>query len=311
MFQMSSAKPIRTNSGKWSPEEHRKFLEAFSIHGHQWRRVTEHVGSRTLIQVRSHAQKFLNRHQNRKCRQIQSCFDCGPTNCYKSQTQTRASPYQDVEREWSEQLIRKRSQDIFADCGVPESTTAIDSPILTYIPKPSNPFGTVVVLAVPVASDRYSQIVHDAMELSTSTDVPTLCLDENTPPVTSAAELLSTVQAVSRGCPVDLKAVASLSTLSGVLKSILPEDTLYSHSADHDMQDAQSYDGWAYDCPPVTETFWGVNDSYYPEGDQPTPNFDTMPPFLSMEHESHFPLFDEFGESAQDFCVPNEAWAFQ
>lgn len=49
----------------WSPEEHQSFLRAYEIHGKNWRKVAEAVGTRTITQVRSHAQKYflkLKRH---------------------------------------------------------------------------------------------------------------------------------------------------------------------------------------------------------------------------------------------------------
>ena len=49
----------------WSPEEHQSFLRAYEAHGKNWRRVAEAVGTRTITQVRSHAQKYflkLKRH---------------------------------------------------------------------------------------------------------------------------------------------------------------------------------------------------------------------------------------------------------
>lgn len=49
----------------WSPEEHQSFLLAYEAHGKNWRRVAEAVGTRSITQVRSHAQKYflkLKRH---------------------------------------------------------------------------------------------------------------------------------------------------------------------------------------------------------------------------------------------------------
>ena len=48
-----------SNEGKWSKEEHIKFLEAIIKYGINWKKVKAMVKTRTLIQIRSHAQKFF------------------------------------------------------------------------------------------------------------------------------------------------------------------------------------------------------------------------------------------------------------
>ena len=49
------------NQGRWSEEEHDKFLEALHKYGRNWNAVHEHVVTRNSAQARSHAQKFLNK----------------------------------------------------------------------------------------------------------------------------------------------------------------------------------------------------------------------------------------------------------
>jgi SHAQKYF class myb-like DNA-binding protein len=49
------------NAGRWTDEEHLKFLEALKIYGKNWNKVHRYVGTRTSAQTRSHAQKYFNK----------------------------------------------------------------------------------------------------------------------------------------------------------------------------------------------------------------------------------------------------------
>ncbi len=48
-----------TNAGRWTKAEHKLFLEALELYGKDWKKVQQHVGTRTTTQARSHAQKYF------------------------------------------------------------------------------------------------------------------------------------------------------------------------------------------------------------------------------------------------------------
>lgn len=48
-----------TKTGRWTRDEHFRFLEALKLFGKEWKNVQQHVGTRSSTQARSHAQKFF------------------------------------------------------------------------------------------------------------------------------------------------------------------------------------------------------------------------------------------------------------
>ena len=48
-----------SNNGRWRQDEQIRFAEAVLKYGNDWKNIQNHVSSRNITQVRSHAQKFL------------------------------------------------------------------------------------------------------------------------------------------------------------------------------------------------------------------------------------------------------------
>jgi SHAQKYF class myb-like DNA-binding protein len=49
------------NNGRWTIDEHRKFIMGLFEYGNNWKEVVRLIGTRTTAQARSHCQKFFSK----------------------------------------------------------------------------------------------------------------------------------------------------------------------------------------------------------------------------------------------------------
>lgn len=70
-FEEASKNDSKT-SGRWTSDEHRLFLEAVEKFGQKnWAKITAHIQTRSVIQVRTHAQKYYLRLERAKKRSLE------------------------------------------------------------------------------------------------------------------------------------------------------------------------------------------------------------------------------------------------
>lgn len=75
--------------GKWTAEEKELFLESLKIHGKDWVKIAACIKTRTLVQVRTHAQKYfllLERRHKRALRQLEQPFGTSKNKRLKTDT---------------------------------------------------------------------------------------------------------------------------------------------------------------------------------------------------------------------------------
>ena len=51
----------KENTGRWLAEEHEVFLQGLDLHGKQWKKIAVMIKTRSVVQVRTHAQKYFQK----------------------------------------------------------------------------------------------------------------------------------------------------------------------------------------------------------------------------------------------------------
>jgi len=54
-------KPAGESTGRWTKDEHNTFLDGLRIHGKEWKKIANMIATRSVVQIRTHAQKYFQK----------------------------------------------------------------------------------------------------------------------------------------------------------------------------------------------------------------------------------------------------------
>eukprot|EP01033_Poteriospumella_lacustris_P003337 gene3336-2465_t len=81
-------KGSKHDSGRWTSEEHRLFLEGVMLYGKDWKKMQPLIKTRSLVQIRTHAQKVFKKIGLKR---FEDSYDEKPVRLPPSSTETAAS----------------------------------------------------------------------------------------------------------------------------------------------------------------------------------------------------------------------------
>lgn len=82
--------------GRWTEHEHSVFLEGLEKHGKQWKTIAGMIGTRTVVQVRTHAQKYFQKMERKQIASISSSSSIDSTRPLDKVTFTKRKSLSDI-----------------------------------------------------------------------------------------------------------------------------------------------------------------------------------------------------------------------
>jgi len=168
----------RENMGRWTQEEHELFLEGLKIHGKAWKKISEMVKTRTIIQIRTHAQKYFQKLEKAKQQQVL------PVNDISVETSSSVTSSPKKSKNLKKKVNLTKNDDTIKTTSSDESSTNSESIVNLNDEKTKNlhiPFVETVSSCTTVSMssldeetspETFSNFVHFQKNLIPSTNLP-------------------------------------------------------------------------------------------------------------------------------------------
>jgi SHAQKYF class myb-like DNA-binding protein len=98
------------SAGRWTDSEHQAFLQGLATYGREWKRVAQHIPTRTSAQVRSHAQKYFTKLQQQDISHENSANETIMTPSMRANVERILAQPASVQQEVEETLQRLRQR---------------------------------------------------------------------------------------------------------------------------------------------------------------------------------------------------------